>query len=63
VPRSFVALLLAGGVLLVATTIPGVFTVDEDHYMVTVLALRAGQLTAPGTGGLPPSRSLLKEDG
>jgi hypothetical protein len=62
VPRSFVALLVAGGVLLVATTIPGVFTVDEDHYMVTVLALRAGQLTAPGTGGLPPSRSLLYFD-
>jgi hypothetical protein len=62
VPRSFVALLLAGGVLLVATAIPGVFTVDEDHYMVTVLALRTGQLSAPGTGGLPPSRSLLYFD-
>ncbi len=61
-PKSFLAALLAGGILLVATAIPGVFTVDEDHYLVSVLALREGRLTAPGTEGLPASPSLLYFD-
>jgi hypothetical protein len=47
---------------LVATAVPGVFTVDEDNYLVNVVALRAGRLSVPGTEGLPPSRELLYFD-
>lgn len=57
----WVALLLLG-LLLVATTVPGVFTVDEDNYLVTLLGLREGKFTVPGTEGLPPSSELLYFD-
>ncbi len=56
------ALLLGLGVLLTAAVVPGPFTIDETHYLMTVVALRHGGLTAPGTAGLPPSRALLSFD-
>lgn len=56
--RWKIALFVALTVVLLATSIPGVFTVDEPHYISTLVALRDGRLTPPGTEGLPPSREL-----
>ncbi|HEX2678452.1 MAG TPA: hypothetical protein VHM19_17490, partial [Polyangiales bacterium] len=56
--RLGVALAFAACVLLV-TAVPGVFSVDDDNYLVTVTALQRGQLHVVGTEGLPPSRELL----
>lgn len=50
------------GALLVATSVPGVFTIDENNYLSTVLSLRAGRVTLPGTEGLTPSRMLAYFD-
>lgn len=58
-PRLPLVLLALLGVLLSATIIPGVFTIDEDNYLVTVTALRQGRLTVPGTEGLPASSELV----
>jgi hypothetical protein len=46
---------LAGALLL----LPGVFTVDEDNYLVWLVSLRAGSWHVPGTDGLPFSRELV----
>ena len=56
-------MLLAGlGVLAVlvlqASAIPAVFTVDECNYLSTVAGLRRGTLFVPGTAGLPASKAL-----
>jgi hypothetical protein len=48
--------------LLIATRVDGVFTIDEDSYLATVVSLREGRLTVPGTEGLPPSPELLAFD-
>jgi hypothetical protein len=53
---------LVAGLSLSATVVPAVFTIDEDNYLVTVLGLREGRLTVPGTEGLPPSSALLYFD-
>lgn len=58
VPRPFLLLLALVGVLLTLTVVPGVFTIDEDNYLVSVTALRAGGLTVPGTAGLPATTEL-----
>lgn len=50
--------LLAIGVVLTATVVPGVFTVDEDNYLATVIGLKRGDLSLPGTERLPPSFDL-----
>ena len=50
------------GIVLVATTIRGAFTIDEANYLVTVTGLRAGTLFVPGTEGLTPSRELFYFD-
>ncbi len=55
---ALAGVLLATGLVLFLTAIPGVFTVDEDNYLVNAAAVRRGQLFAPGTAGLPPSREL-----
>ncbi|HEX5475765.1 MAG TPA: hypothetical protein VFX12_13980 [Vicinamibacterales bacterium] len=47
------------GAVLTATVVPGVFTIDDDNYLVNVLALRQGRVTIGNTEGLPPSRELL----
>jgi hypothetical protein len=46
------------GVILSWSVIPGVFTVDEPNYLTTLIALREGRISTPGTDGLPPSREL-----
>lgn len=56
--RLFWITLALLGVVLFATAIPGVFTIDEPHYISTLLALREGRLTVPGTENLPPNREL-----
>lgn len=50
------------GIALFATRIDGVFTIDEDSYVASVVSLRAGGLGLPGTDGLLPSRELLSFD-
>jgi hypothetical protein len=57
-----VALLATVALALVVTSVHGVFTVDEDNYLVNVVALRAGRLSVSGTDGLPPTRELLYFD-
>lgn len=58
-PRSFWLALALLGLLLTATVIPGVFTIDEDNYLVQVTGLWEGRLTVPGTEDLPPSSELV----
>jgi len=60
VPASVWVALICGLVALVvgASTIEGVFTVDEGHYQTSLAALRAGGFHVPGTEGLPASPEL-----
>lgn len=58
----FVLALLVLGVLVSVTVVPGVFTTDDDNYLINVLALRQGRFTVANTGGLSPSRELLAFD-
>jgi len=48
---------LAG--LLQLLVLPGVFTIDEDNYLSSILALRDGSFSLKDTAGLPPSRELI----
>lgn len=48
--------------LLVATAVPAPFTVDEGHYLASLVALRDGGLTLGWSRGLPASRALLAFD-
>ncbi len=57
-----ILLLVILGVVLTFTVIPGVFIIDEDNYLVTIIGLRHGQLTVPGTQGLTPSNELVYFD-
>src|SRR5438477_7496030 len=57
-PHLLVAL-LALGAILTASVIPAIFTVDENNYLVNVLALRHGHVTVANTAGLAPSRELV----
>jgi hypothetical protein len=57
-----VAVLLLLGILLLATTIRGPFIIDEFNYLVTLVGLRQGVLTVPGTEGLHPSKELFAFD-
>jgi hypothetical protein len=49
-------------IVLLATAVPGVFTIDEDSYIATVVGLRDGTLRIENTAGLPPSPELLSFD-
>jgi hypothetical protein len=60
--KIFLVVLLFLGIVLVATTIRGPFTIDEANYLVTVTGLRAGTLFVPGTEGLTPSKELFYFD-
>ena len=62
IPRSLLLGLAGLGLVLTATVVPAVFTVDEDYYLATLVALRHGRLTVPGTEGLTPSSELLYFD-
>lgn len=42
-----------------ATAVPAAFTIDDCNYFSSVVALRHGGLTIPGTAGLSPTRELL----
>ena len=58
-PRSFLVSLVVLAALVTLAGVPGVFTVDEDNYLVNVFALRRGHVTLPNTTQLSPSRELL----
>jgi hypothetical protein len=58
-PRAFVVALAVLGIVLTATVIPGVFIVDDDNYLINVVALRQGHVTVANTAGLTPSRELV----
>ena len=51
--------LIVLGILISVGVVPGIFTVDENNYLINVLALRQGRVTVANTTGLPPSRELL----
>jgi hypothetical protein len=55
----FLLFLLALGVIVSLTVVPGVFTTDDNNYLINVLALRHGQFTVANTAGLSPSQELL----
>src|SRR5262249_13566356 len=59
VPMTLIVALVALGVVLSLRVVPSVFTVDENNYLVNVIALRQGHVTVATTAGLPPSRELL----
>ncbi|MEX2661718.1 MAG: hypothetical protein WD227_07305, partial [Vicinamibacterales bacterium] len=58
-PLSFVAAVVVLGGVLFATVVPGVFSIDEDNYLVNVIAVRQGHVTVANTAGLSPSRELV----
>lgn len=58
-PAWLLGLLGAMGLVLVATTLPGTFLIDECHYLVTATGLCQGRLTLPGTLGLSPNQELF----
>ncbi len=43
---------------LFVTVVPGVFIIDENNYLVNVIAVRQGHVTVANTAGLSPSREL-----
>lgn len=49
-------------VLLGSLIVPGIFTIDEANYMMTVHAVREGTLLVPDLDGLPVSTELLYMD-
>lgn len=51
--------LLALGVVVSISVVPGAYTVDDNNYLINVLALRQGHVTIANTAGLAPSRELL----
>ena len=57
--RAAWIVLLALGLVVTATVVPGVFIVDEVNYLVNVLAMRDGHVTIANTAGLQPSRELV----
>jgi hypothetical protein len=57
-----ILLLVLLGIVLMVTIVPGVFIIDEDNYLVTVVGLRHGQLSVPGTENLTPSREIAYYD-
>ncbi len=46
------------GAMAALLMVPGVFTIDENHYLAWLVSLRAGGVTLPGTDGLPRSGEL-----
>ena len=61
-PRPLVVALLVLGIAVSVTVVPGVFVVDDNNYLINVLALRQGRFTVANTEGLSPSRELLAFD-
>jgi len=52
------AILFLVGILLTASSIRGVFIIDEDNYLVSALSVRQGSSVVENTRGLSPSREL-----
>jgi hypothetical protein len=61
-PRTPLAVLAVLVVVLLATSIPGIFTIDEDSYIATIVGLRNGSLELDATAGLTPSPELFSFD-
>jgi hypothetical protein len=60
--KALALALLVLGLAVSATVVPGVFTTDDNNYLINVLALRQGRVTLANTEGLTPSRELLAFD-
>ncbi|HLF20591.1 MAG TPA: hypothetical protein VI704_07360, partial [Bacteroidota bacterium] len=60
--RILLLVLSIVGVFLTLTAIPGIFIIDEDNYLVSLVALRHGRFTIPGTEGFKPSSELVYFD-
>ena len=58
-PATLLIALATLGVVLSIFVIPAPFTVDDNNYLVNVLALRQGRVTIANTEGLTPTRELL----
>jgi hypothetical protein len=58
-PRPLVGALLVLGTAVSATVVPGVFTTDDNNYLINVLTVRQGRFTVANTEGLSPSQELL----
>jgi hypothetical protein len=58
-PAPLLVALLTLGVLVSINVVPSVFLVDDNNYLMNVLALRQGRVTVANTEGLSPSRELL----
>lgn len=57
--RALALLAMAGGAaLLTALAVPGVYNLDENNYLVTLVGLRNGSLALDNTAGLPPTSAL-----
>jgi hypothetical protein len=59
VPPQFLIALGILGLLITLDVVPGVFTPDDNNYLINVLMLRQGRVTVANTEGLKPSRELL----
>ena len=59
VPLALIVALATLGIVMSAFVIPAPFTVDDNNYLVNVLALRQGRVTVANTEGLTASRELL----
>jgi hypothetical protein len=55
-------LLAACALVLLATAVPGVFIIDDNAYIATIVGVRDGSLRLQSTEGLPPSPELLSFD-
>jgi hypothetical protein len=60
--KLLLGLLVVLGVIVSVTVVPGVFTTDDNNYLINVIALRQGRFTVANTEGLSPSRELLSFD-
>lgn len=56
--RLLVALLVVMGLFLTLRAVPGVFTTDENNYLLTAVAFREGTFALPSTEGLTPAWGL-----
>ena len=58
-PVTLLVSLAALGAILSIFVVPAPFTIDDNNYLVNVVALRDGHVTVANTAGLTPSRELL----
>ncbi len=61
-PLTWVLVAVVALVGLWGVSVPGLFTIDEANYMMTLHALQEGTLAVPDLTGLPPSVELLYMD-